>query len=88
MCFFYIFSDVAGDGMTIELSKLEPPETRGYILTTGQTHGQRKWPLWADIEDVVSFLSLEWFRLILKYSELERISENFRHTELIKLEVS
>lgn len=36
MCFFYIFSDVAGDGMTIELSKLEPPETRGYILTTGQ----------------------------------------------------
>ena len=37
MCFFYIFSDVAGDGMTIELSKLEPPETRGYILTTGQT---------------------------------------------------
>lgn len=39
MCFFYIFSDVAGDGMTIELSKLEPPETRGYILTTGQIHG-------------------------------------------------
>ena len=39
MCFFYIFSDVAGDGMTIELSKLEPPETRGYILTTGQTLG-------------------------------------------------
>ncbi|CAE6952585.1 unnamed protein product [Symbiodinium sp. CCMP2592] len=36
MCFFYIFADVAGDGMTIELSKLEPPETRGYILTTGQ----------------------------------------------------
>ncbi|CAK9097558.1 Uncharacterized protein SCF082_LOCUS45763 [Durusdinium trenchii] len=36
MCFFYIFSDVAGDGMTIELSKLEAPETRGYILTTGQ----------------------------------------------------
>ena len=23
-------------GMTIELSKLEPPEYRGYILTTGQ----------------------------------------------------
>lgn len=39
MCFFYIFSDVAGDGMTIELSKLEPPETRGYILTTGQMLG-------------------------------------------------
>lgn len=36
MCFFYIFSDVAGDGMTIELSKLEAPEVRGYILTTGQ----------------------------------------------------
>lgn len=36
MCFFYIFADVAGDGMTIELSKLEPPENRGYILTTGQ----------------------------------------------------
>jgi len=35
-CFFYIFSDVAGDGMTIELSKFEPPEKRGYILTTGQ----------------------------------------------------
>lgn len=36
MCIFYIFADVAGDGMTIELSRLEPPETRGYILTTGQ----------------------------------------------------
>lgn len=35
-CFFYIFSDVAGDGMTIELSRFEPPESRGYILTTGQ----------------------------------------------------
>jgi len=35
-CVFYILADVAGDGMTIELSKLEPPETRGYILTTGQ----------------------------------------------------
>jgi len=35
-CFFYIFSDVAGDGMTIELSRFEPPEKRGYILTTGQ----------------------------------------------------
>jgi hypothetical protein len=36
MCAFYIFSDVAGDGMTIELSRFEPPESRGYILTTGQ----------------------------------------------------
>lgn len=36
MCAFYIFSDVAGDGMTIELSRYEPPESRGYILTTGQ----------------------------------------------------
>mmetsp|Transcript_25489 Transcript_25489/g.57916 ORF Transcript_25489/g.57916 Transcript_25489/m.57916 type:complete len:609 (-) Transcript_25489:38-1864(-) len=36
MCSLYIFADVAGDGMTIELSKLEPPEARGYILTTGQ----------------------------------------------------
>lgn len=36
MCSLYIFSDVAGDGMTIELSKLEPPERRGWILTTGQ----------------------------------------------------
>jgi len=34
--FFYVFSDVAGDGMTIEMSKFEPEETRGYILTTGQ----------------------------------------------------
>lgn len=36
MCAFYIFADVAGDGMTIELSRYEPPENRGYILTTGQ----------------------------------------------------
>merc|ERR1719382_2096251 len=36
VCFFYIFADVAGDGMTIELTKLEPEATRGYILTTGQ----------------------------------------------------
>jgi len=36
MCAFYIFSDVAGDGMTIELSRYEAPEHRGYILTTGQ----------------------------------------------------
>jgi hypothetical protein len=36
MCAFYIFADVAGDGMVIELSRFEPPENRGYILTTGQ----------------------------------------------------
>jgi len=36
MCFFYIFATVASDGMTIELGKLELPERRGYILTTGQ----------------------------------------------------
>eukprot|EP00811_Abedinium_folium_P012526 NODE_2161_length_2279_cov_9.491636.p1 GENE.NODE_2161_length_2279_cov_9.491636~~NODE_2161_length_2279_cov_9.491636.p1 ORF type:complete len:506 (+),score=158.07 NODE_2161_length_2279_cov_9.491636:155-1672(+) len=34
--FFYVISDVAGDGMTIELSKAEPIEVRGHILTTGQ----------------------------------------------------
>jgi len=36
MCFFYIFATVSSDGMTIEFGKLEPPERRGYILTTGQ----------------------------------------------------
>lgn len=36
VCFFYIFATVAGDATTIEFGKLEPPETRGYILTTGQ----------------------------------------------------
>jgi len=35
-CVFYMFGDVAGDGMTVELTKLEPEETRGSILTTGQ----------------------------------------------------
>lgn len=35
-CFFYIISDVAGDGLTIELGKREPEEVRGYIQTTGQ----------------------------------------------------
>eukprot|EP00928_Gymnodinium_smaydae_P081345 TRINITY_DN64891_c0_g1_i1.p1 TRINITY_DN64891_c0_g1~~TRINITY_DN64891_c0_g1_i1.p1 ORF type:complete len:613 (+),score=62.62 TRINITY_DN64891_c0_g1_i1:170-2008(+) len=35
-CVFYMFADVAGDGMTVELTKLEPEEKRGYILTTGQ----------------------------------------------------
>jgi len=36
MCILYIFSTVSSDGMTIEFGKLEPPETRGYIMTTGQ----------------------------------------------------
>jgi len=36
ICFFYMIADVAGDGMTIELTKFESKETRGYILTTGQ----------------------------------------------------
>jgi len=36
MCFFYIFATVGCDGMTIEFGKMEPPESRGYILTTGQ----------------------------------------------------
>lgn len=35
-CFCYMFADVAADGLTVELSQLEPPESRGYILTTGQ----------------------------------------------------
>eukprot|EP00929_Paragymnodinium_shiwhaense_P113670 TRINITY_DN81964_c0_g1_i1.p1 TRINITY_DN81964_c0_g1~~TRINITY_DN81964_c0_g1_i1.p1 ORF type:complete len:683 (-),score=150.21 TRINITY_DN81964_c0_g1_i1:559-2607(-) len=35
-CVFYMFADVAGDGMTVELTKLEPEEIRGHILTTGQ----------------------------------------------------
>lgn len=36
MCIFYIFSTVSCDGLTIEFGKMEPPEHRGYILTTGQ----------------------------------------------------
>lgn len=36
IAFFYIFATVSCDGMTIEFGKLEPPESRGYILTTGQ----------------------------------------------------
>lgn len=35
-CFFSTFSDVAGDGMIIEYSKLERGEKKGYILTTCQ----------------------------------------------------
>lgn len=36
MCIFYTFSDVAGDGLIIELSKFEPDDRRGYILTSCQ----------------------------------------------------
>jgi hypothetical protein len=36
MCVCYIFSTVSCDGLTIEFGKMEPPERRGYILTTGQ----------------------------------------------------
>lgn len=36
MCIFYTFSDVAGDGLIIELSKYEPDDRRGYILTSCQ----------------------------------------------------
>lgn len=36
MCIFYTFSDVAGDGMIIEVSKHEPADQKGYILTTCQ----------------------------------------------------
>lgn len=36
MCCFYTFSDVAGDGLIIEISKYEPDDSRGYILTTCQ----------------------------------------------------
>jgi len=35
VCFFYMFSDVAGDGMTIELTRFESEESKGRILTTG-----------------------------------------------------
>jgi len=36
MCVFYTFSDVAGDGMIIEVSKYEKPHEKGYTLTTCQ----------------------------------------------------
>merc|ERR1712071_640744 len=36
MCCFYTFSDVAGDGLIIEISKYEPDDSRGHILTTCQ----------------------------------------------------
>jgi len=35
-CTFSAFSDVAGDGMIIEISKNEPDNQKGYILTTCQ----------------------------------------------------
>merc|ERR1712232_912871 len=36
MCFFYCFADVAADGMVVEMSKFEPEDKKGYILTTCQ----------------------------------------------------
>lgn len=36
VCFCYMFADVAGDGMTIELTRNEPEESKGHILATGQ----------------------------------------------------
>lgn len=36
MCICYTFSDVAADGLVIELSKLEPESKKGYLLTTCQ----------------------------------------------------
>lgn len=36
MCVFSTFSDVAGDGMIIEISKFEKDSEKGYILTTCQ----------------------------------------------------
>jgi len=36
MCIFYTFSDVAADGMVVEMSKLEPDGRKGYIMTTCQ----------------------------------------------------
>jgi len=36
MCFFYTFADVAADGLVIELSKHEPEDRKGYIMTTCQ----------------------------------------------------
>jgi len=36
MCVFYTFSDVAADGMVVELSKMEPDDKKGYLMTTCQ----------------------------------------------------
>jgi len=36
LCLCYTFSDVAGDGLAVELSKYEPDDKKGYILTTCQ----------------------------------------------------
>jgi hypothetical protein len=36
LCIFTTFSDVGGDGMIIEMSKYEPDDKKGYILTTCQ----------------------------------------------------
>jgi len=36
MCCCYCFSDVAADGMVVEMSKLEPDDKKGYLMTTCQ----------------------------------------------------
>merc|ERR1712050_468757 len=36
MCFMYCFSDVAADGMVVEMSKFEPADRKGHLLTTCQ----------------------------------------------------
>jgi len=36
MCFCYCFSDVAADGMVVEMSKFEPDDRKGYLMTTCQ----------------------------------------------------
>jgi len=36
VCLAFMFCDVSGDGMSMELSKFEPAENRGYILASGQ----------------------------------------------------
>lgn len=38
VCAAFMFCDVSGDGMSMELSKFESKETRGYILASGQLY--------------------------------------------------
>merc|ERR1712137_1141431 len=38
VCLAFMFCDVSGDGMSMELSKFEPVEHRGYILASGQLY--------------------------------------------------
>jgi len=35
-CFFYMFADVSADGLCVELSRYEPQDRKGYVLTTCQ----------------------------------------------------